>query len=536
MFGYSLTFAKLFSATAAAVSGGAIWAIGRRHFGPVTAVLAAALFLFASQTLKASTNMTGVNLTTMWLALALWQLLRGRGFTAGALFGLAVTTGFYSVAAVCAALALSLFRWPQGATSRRARYRFALRLAAGVVVVAGSINLVFYLVASDAYVEGVYTYHSLKALRDPHMVPLFGGDIAFPLSLLHNIGELVDGREFTKELYYHSHLWLGLLAAPLVGAAAFFSDGARRAKWWRFFAPSRLHQDGPHGAAALLWLVAVALFVQYAMFRELYSFYWVLIYPTLSLSTAYALVYGARLVIDAPRPAALGGGLTALAGVVAIALLASHRPWSGSLQSVFHDELEETGRRNDYIWRSAPILSGLADPVVHALFWNDYRLKGNLEHGYRHYLWTKKRALSTLDEVAGYVRDHSAPDETIAGSSTLAPIVALAAGRRIAADEADTNNKRFKTGLLAEADYWNTICADQVRFIVATPRSYFTTSRMDNLPTATRWFSRVKSFEDDQLRYRGSFPIVLYERVGDPPDGSGAVCRWEPKPGGERGR
>ena len=395
------------------------------------------------------------------------------------------------------------------------------------------MNLIFYAMAPENYVEGVYTFHGLKALRDPHMVDLFGGDIAFPFSLFHNIGEMIDGKEFTKELFYHGHLWLGLIVAPLIGAATYLFDPVatsadERAKRHplRFFDPRRFFVDGAPGIAAILWLAALALFVQYAMFRELYSFYWVLIYPTLALSLAFSLVYGARLAARAYEAATARRRAVALGCAVAcLAVIALHRPWSASVQSVFADEIEAAGTRNDYSWKPAPVLAGLSD-VTRALFWEDYRFKGNVEPGYRHYLWTKKRGFSTLDEIGDFIRERSTPEETVAGASTSAPLVALAAERRVAANEADTNNKRFKTGLLTEADYWNAICADNVRFIVSTPRSYFTQRRMDSMPTAKRWFRRAQRFLDYELRYRGALEIVLYERVGEPPE-PGKVCRWE---------
>ena len=256
-----------------------------------------------------------------------------------------------------------------------------------------------------------------------------------------------------------------------------------------------------------------------------------LIYPALALLTAYAVTHGAGLAIAAlgalDRPPRAAARL--VAATLALTLVVASRPWSAGLQGVFTDEIETTGARNDYTWTPAPVLPGLSD-LARAFWWEDYRLKGDIEPGYRHYLWTKKRGFASLDQVAAWVSAHTSPTDTLAGASTLAPLVALAADRRLAANEADTNNKRFKTGLLSEADYWDAVCADGVRLILATPRSYFTRERMDTMPTATRWFRLATVILDDELTYGGKFPIALYERVGDPP-GPGRVCRWEgPRP------
>ena len=146
-----------------------------------------------------------------------------------------------------------------------------------------------------------------------------------------------------------------------------------------------------------------------------------------------------------------------------------------------------------------------------------------MERGYRHYLWNKKRALATLPEIATYIRENSSEADTIAGSSTVAPLLALASDRRLAGDEADTNTKRFRTGVLDEADYWETICRDQVRFLVSTSRSFFTPRRMKGHPVVQRWFRPVKRFDDPQIRHGGVYPILLFERIQDQPI-DGRVC------------
>ncbi|MDP6947077.1 MAG: S1 RNA-binding domain-containing protein, partial [Myxococcota bacterium] len=167
-----------------AITGLAIWAIGRQHFSRLVAVTAMIAFLFATETLKATTNMTGVNLTTMWLMLGIWQSLRGRAIWAGVLFGFAACTGFYSMGAICAALVLGAFH----------ERRFALRQLGGFLVVAGVINGVFFAMAGEAYLDGVYRYHGLKAVREAGMVPMFGGDTNPISALLQNLGVMVEAK------------------------------------------------------------------------------------------------------------------------------------------------------------------------------------------------------------------------------------------------------------------------------------------------------------------------------------------------------
>ncbi len=623
VFGYSVSTAKLISATAGGVAGLAVWAIGRRHLGRFAAAVALVSFLFAAETLKASTNMTGINLTTMWLLLGVWQSLKGHGLRAGVLLGLSAMTGLYAAAAICACLLLGVFRRDERGTP--VPKRFWVRQLGATVVVFYGLHLIFSSMGGDAYTQGVFEYHGQKRLQDLDMVDLTGLG-----SLFHNLGVMVDGAPFTKEIYYHGHLWITLFTAPLLGGWVYYTSPDGNRSPWRFFDPRRLWNDGAHGRAGILWLIALALFIQYAMFRELYSFYFTLIYPFLALLVGYTLEHAVRL--GAQSLSAEGRRSLLMGSVTVLSIFAVWLPWAANAGTIFNehsvltgrlrgaasggvhlvsagDALElnldrhfkikrrrndasrsdtppphqlqvgvryamtgkeitlgrlkkrrgshrfplragvapptsgdtvflrwakfperryartvlgkgQLGRVNDYIWREAPVL-GSASGIVRELFWADTRIKGHIEPGYRYYLWTKKRSFESLERVAQYVRDNTTAEETVAGGSTLAPLVALEAGRRLAGDEVDTNSKRFSSGILKERDFWQRICADNLKLIVSIQRSYFNTNKMNALKTVRRWFRRDRVFEDAQLSYGRTFRIVLYKRTGDAP------CQWE---------
>mgnify|MGYP000855243231 FL=1 len=177
--------------------------------------------------------------------------------------------------------------------------------------------------------------------------------------------------------------------------------------------------------------------------------------------------------------------------------------------------------RSTYEWREPRAAQALG-PVSKALYFKDQRTRGIDEPPWRHALWNKLLTFSTVDVIAAAVRDGSAEDETVTGASTLAPLVALQAGRRMAADEADTNGKRFNTGNLSDLDFARTVCADGVRFLVAAGRSHFEPRRLDADPLWSGLFERYREFRDPQLLHRRDFPIVLYRRKADArlPDGT----------------
>jgi hypothetical protein len=517
VFGFSLTLAKLFPLLACLVGGLAVWGIARRALTPFAAPLALILYLFATEVLKASSNMTGVNMTTMFLLLGTWLFFRGRPLASGATLGLAPATGFYAIGPALALIAIGVFRAPEPAPGKGLlgplrKTRFAQLLS--FVIVLGLINAIFWALGGDRFLEGVYAYHQQKHFMEPDMVELFGASPGFPASLFHNLGVMLDSEAFRKEVFYHAHLWLAVLLLPLVVLGATLAPPERRVA--HLFSPFRLHTSGPDGKALIVWLIALALFIQYAMFRELYSFYFALIYPFLALCLAWVIVGAVRLLMQPPSRLAFAGSLLGLLAIAGVGLHAAVARWE---LPVFEDETTSLGARNDYVWTEPPVAASLS-PVVRNLFWSDTRMKGDIEPGYTHYLWTKKRGFSRLDDIAEHIRQRSAPRETLAGASTLAPLVALLADRRIAADEIDTNNKRFKTGLLLERDYWNRICQDGLRFVVSAPRSYFTRDKLDSLPTVQRYFGTPVLFEDETLSFKQPYPIHLYERISNEP------CAW----------
>ena len=512
--GFHLTLAKAIAPLACAVSGAALWSLARRHLGWVAALVSLVGFLFAAEVLKGSTNMTGVNLTVMWMLLGLRAWLLEQPRRAGLFFAASLSTGIYAAAAVCAALALGVFR------SRR----FAGEMALATVIAFGLVNLVGWAVAPEAFIDGVYRYHGLKTPDAESYMPLFGGDVN-PLSAWgNNLAVLLTGRPFIKELFYHAHLWVAGALLPWTLLARCLSE-PRPTAALRRLAPQHLWTSGPTGRAALLWWVGVSLLAQFALFREVYSFYFVLIYPVLALclGTVVASVIsllGSAVARSWPiRSAAvrLTAGVTLL-----VALLSWETIAYKAQASAFPKEVAATGEVVQYTWKPAPVLGSLS-PIVRHLFWADQRQRGVMERGYRHYLWNKKRALASLPEIASFVRARSSDADTIAGSSTVAPLIALASGRRLAADEADTNTKRFRTGVLDEASYWDAICRDNVRFIVSAPRSFFTTRRLQRHRVVQRWFRPVKRFEDPEIRHGGTYPIVLFERTRSDPV-NGRVC------------
>lgn len=574
MFGFSFGLAKALSAAAALVAGLAAWRMVRKHIDPLAGVLALGLYLMAGEVLKASTNLTGINLTAMWMMLGLWLVLNRKDFLSGLLFGAAVCTGVYAFGAFAAVAALLAFAprpltGPRAGLAARIVSRPVVQFALGFVIVAGTINALGWLLAGEDYIGGVYRYHFLKATKVEGFVPLSAGPHALPANVLTMLGS----RDFIVSLYYHAaHYWLALLAPLGVLAAVAMRRAHALARKRREIIGRALREEkqGPTGLmddsrwmmlvhprmwwihlqsggfVMISWVVTLALIAEFAQFKERYDFYYALILPPLAMVAAgwiHALVRvlwtsvgcgwswrpeqgtspGGRVVV-APRwvlgVAAAGVALSLL--WVPLNMWANRQAYPSEYRT--SAEAKGPGERLDFEWIDAPGPAIFSSLTRHAL-WQGYRLRGSVESGVHHYLWSKKRWFSSAPEIAAYIQANSDRSETITGSSTHAPIVALLADRRMAADHVDTNSKTFKTGAVTRESFWDRVCKDNIKFIVAGPRSFFSPSRMASKPTVAKHFRRVMVFEDTKLKHWQPVHLELWQRHHPP--GQHRPCTWE---------
>ncbi len=538
--GFSIGLAKMIPVTAQVVAAVCLY-LAVRPTSRGMALLAVVFHLFAYQVLMGSTDMNGENLMTAFLAAGLLAASRGRFGLAGGLAGLGLGCGLYALAGV---LVLALAATTGG---RRSLGRFCL----GVLATFGSVCAVFWILGGPAFWDGVVAYHLSKAVRDPDKVPVFASANPFAWlgALARNLAAFLTDRETARWLYYHLAITLAATIAAILLAGGRLvawlrqpaANGPRRNRRRGKDAPGALPEDArvhdvPSDSApglpsrqpqafALLGLAAGGLFVlEWAALAETYDFYLVPMWFFLSLPAAYGIaevwerlqgaVWDRRLIVPA----------------VAGTLLALHPLAAGALSDhLWPEERKASGEAVPYEWREPWALKALG-PASKALYFQDHRTRGIDEPPWRHALWNKQLTFSAVDDIAAVVREGSAPGQTVTGASTLAPLVALEAGRRMAGDEADTNGKRFNTGMLSDAGFARRICADNVRWLVASARSHFEPSRLDADPLWSRLFQKDREFTDSQLVHRRGFPITLYRLKDGATLPDGTPC------GGEAGQ
>ena len=509
--GFSILVAKSIPVLAQAIAGLFVYLTVRRASRGF-ALCALALHLGAYQVLMGSTDMNGENIMSAFLFAALYLAMRHKPLAAGALAGLGLGSGMYAFAAV---VTLGV---ATGFGSRRALGRYA----AGVVATFGALLLVFGLLGGHSFFQGVFAYHFAKrAVAD--RLPVFASPNPLSMvgALLHNVGNYLGSDEFKRQIYFHAPTYLAGLGAALLlaGRAVWQLQRDRVAAARAVLSPCDLLSGSAEGLAKL-GLLGTALFIaQWGGLNEIYDFYSVPMMPWLAIAAGYALWQVFCLVRRASAWGELGVPAMLLAGFCLHLPLAS---WLN--RSLWPEEQRESGTVVHYPWRVPARLGALAE-LSRTLFFSEERVKGTVTPAYQHYMWNKMLTFSTAEELAAYLRANTAPDETILGASTLAPLVALLAGRRLANDEADTNSKRFSSGLLTDEDLFARACRDKLRYILAAPTSHFMPQLMAQNETTSKYFVGEREVVDSTLLHFGKpFPITLYRRrdVTGLPDGM--VC------------
>ncbi len=559
LFGFNLFLAKMISISAAMIAGIFVLLTARRILGRPAALIALCLYLFSFAVLNAGVNLTGINLTVMFLMAGFYTALCGKPLSAGALTAFALSTGFYSAAAAAAMLLAALLLSPG----------FGLRFAIGMFGVFGFINLFFYILGGSSFIEGVYLYHGRKPPRDPRHMEYGPSPLK---ALFYNFYVLLTTDELKKTILYHGHLIWGFLIAIFAWFSIGFGWLARgQGKSWipettgsddaEISSPAgktkkrsksflsgvtaaiepirKFFSDilkSPDGGPALVLLVGSALVVQFSMFKRLHSFYFVLWYPFMAIGTAFLLDRIFRTIAAVFREdrggketsgkgrnrgkekrffsaAVVPKTSTALVTCISLAFLfGCYKSCENWGHHVHESEFQNAGRRLDYPWREPKFLS-FAGSTVKTLFWVDHRIQGEVVPSYRQYLWNKKRHFDTAPEIAAHIKKNTTPNETIAGASAVAPLLALLAERRIADNFVDTNTLRFRSGLSTTEEFYERVCNTPIAYIVSAPRSFFTWNKMRHHNRFLEGFSLERTFADPDITYGGTYLIHLLRRT-----------------------
>lgn len=467
-----------------------------RPHSRITAMLGLLIHLSTYEVLMGSTDMNGENIMTLFLAMAFFAVMRERYLAGGVLAAIAMGSGLYAMAVVTALGIASFLR------EKRKGWHYVAGFAGFTAI----LYISFALLAGKAFFDGVILFHLSKPVKGSEQIPVF--DSLNPLhviaALFNNLVAFLNGKTFDKSVYFNAPSYVALAGAAgwlLIHSMLGKKDKKAPAKT---ASPFDLLQGTPESLARFGLLTFLLFLFQWAALNEVYDYYLVPMFAFMSIPAAVFLTRIYTKGSEAYQWNAAGAAL------LLMLFFSMHAGISKSkIKTLYAEEYKARGGKIKYSWKLGEN-AGLLSRLNRSLFFSDERTKGEVSPFYRHYIWNKSLTFSTADTIATYVASHTKAGETIGGASTLTPLIALKAGRRIAADEIDTNAKRFATGSLSDEEYLDEILKDKVKFIVSSSRSHFTEAFMENNPYFKARFERDTTFTDTQLIHFRDFPITLY--------------------------
>lgn len=449
--------ARLIPVGATAIGAFFIFLLARRRTGRLAAVAAAALYLFSFDVLRASSHWTGINLSMMWLSAGLWALGTHRSSLAGMLMALGVGTGNYVLPSAMTAMALSFLRsWRHGA-----------RFAAGFILPWAAVQAIGFMLGGGGYLDAVYRYHVAKpgaAGGTGHM---------FARVLTDNFALVVAAACGLAFAFLRG--WLDRRLPPAAPRPAtppeeepappsFFQRALRALR-------GLLDTEGRRGWIFALGIFAVANLAFLAMLSRLFPFYFLLLFLFLAHMGGHAvqefvsrstMLWRARQSRN--RPFFEAGAVVLLVALGAAVFGLARLPLQRSLLPNYVRTADRPMR-----WADAPV-PDFVNAVMRALCFSDvagaYRDYGTCTEA----LFHESQYFESAQKLADFVRQNTHPAQTIFGDSSSAGLIALLSGRRLAADEADTNVMRFRSGITPVADFIRRVDDPRLALVIVSGR------------------------------------------------------------------
>ncbi len=435
MAGFDFLMARLLP-TLWCLAGGLVlaWMV-RREYGPLASVTAATLFLTAHEPLRASSHFTGVNMTVAILIAAV------AAYRAGALRGaafLAVCAVFTRLYAIPGILVLTLFAL---ASDWRKGVRLVL-WGAGIGLAAALAMGLFC--GFEAAYHNLVEYHA-------HKTPMSAGE-------LQGIKDKVLFHNATIAILFSAAL-LFLLGTLVVvfdkGRAK--RRGRRKDRIGLIAGLRRAVEESRTGLVILSAGIAAAFLVLLGSMDRIWMYYFIPIFPFAGVCAGWMvsrLVRGAvALVRFRGRLRESGVSRGQLAGsALLVGLMVLGFAFSPYLEiplKYYQDymKLDPDKRVHTYSFPPSPLPDWVTG-LIRATLWRDDRVIGEVYHTFNFLLWHESRVLDIVDDVVTIIEAESSQDAALFGDSTTVPLFALLTGRRVAANEADTNAQRYKSGFV----------------------------------------------------------------------------------------
>lgn len=455
--GFDFLLARLLP-TLWCLAGGLVlaWMVNREH-GPLASVTAAALFLLAHEPLRASSHFTGVNMTVTLLIAAVAAYRADAVRAAAFLSVCAVFTRLYAIPGV---LVLTLFAlasdWRRGV--RLMLWGAGIGLAAALAV--------GLFCGFEATYHNLVEYHAHKTPMSVSELQGMKDKVLFHNAALANL--------FVASLLF----LLGTLVVTFDRVRA--PKGGRRKRGEGVLARLRGAVGGSRTGLVMLSAgIAAAYLLLLGSMDRIWMYYFIPVFPFAAVCAGWMLAVMVRRTVALVRTRGnlhasgvskgqLAGGALLVGGMV---LGFAFAPWLETRLKYYQEHMEKDPdmRVHTYGFPPSPLPDWVSD-AVRATLWTDDRIVGEVYHSFNYLLWHESRVLDIVDDVVTVIEAESAEDSALFGDSTTVPLFALLTGRRVAANDADTNAQRYKTGFVDPSELVAKIDKPGTALIILRPR------------------------------------------------------------------
>lgn len=386
---------KLLPDIAAFATASFIYLIVRKTSGRFAALLAAALFLFSHDLLRASSHWTAINWAVMWMSAGFFFALEKKPFISGLMLGLGVSTGIYIVPGAIMIAGMFDLRNPKELLRYLGAFLLSLLL----------INGYFLIIAADEYFRDIISFHLMK--------------------------KSVHGSSFLSSLWnllFHNFF---LLSAPL------------------YLLPLLIFQikKGIIDSTSTIYSTTVwsiIIFTGYTVFlimlSRVFHYYYLLLFPFAAISAG--LFIGAVVTVAKMAYRDLHARTLLLFTILTLMIGTYIYPKFETMLPYYQTKAGQTFQYASPVSKLPVFLQKL----ITGIFWNKERHIGDRYTGIQYYLWHESRIFDVAEAVAKTLRDNADKDDTIFGDSTSTPLVAILSGVPIVDNFVDTNTMRFSSG------------------------------------------------------------------------------------------
>jgi hypothetical protein len=427
LFGYGFLLSRMLPVFWCLVGGLALAVLVRREYGIVASVATTALYLLAYEPLRASSHYTGVNMTIALLVLAVLAYRTGALRTAALISVLAVFTRLYAAPGV---LVLTV-------------YAIVVNPREGLRLVAWGAGLgVLALVAIGLWTGFYSMFHNLL-LYHAQKTPMTQASLT----------------GMWNRILFHNALEISLFVLAQIAVLGTVFRGfynQKTAAGPSFYARLKNSLEESHaGLVILSSCIAIFFYVILINMDRVWMYYFVPSFPFAAVAGGWLVsrwihsiwqLFRARWNIRQTGLSIQGlvGG-SVLFALFIVCYIQSPRLEENLTYYQKAMKKPVSGRTHSYVWRPGLLPVAISDAVKNHL-WLAERTIGSPYHRFNYLLWHESRILDIVEEVVQVIDQKVSKEGEIFGDSGTVPLFALLSGRRIAANEVDTNIQRYRSG------------------------------------------------------------------------------------------